>query len=122
MPDVFTVFLNKDDDDDDDDDVAPHQLSCQISANQRKAETSTNVNKHWKTNAKGNDIITNIISTNQHSTLTFWMHPFKFQRRSCKLSFLFPPLHQTPPPPTPLPKSLLACWLQTWCTVTDNYM
>ena len=45
MPDVFTVFLNKDDDDDDDD-VAPHQLSCQISANQRKAETSTNVNKH----------------------------------------------------------------------------
>ena len=119
MPDVFTVFLNKDDDDDDDDDVAPHQLSCQISANQRKAETSTNVNKHWKTNAKGNDIITNIISTNQHSTLTFWMHPFKFQRRSCKLSFLFPPLHQTPPPPHPSPQEL-ACLLVTNLTYSDR--
>ena len=57
MPDVFTVFLNKDDDDDDDDDVAPHQLSCQISANQRKAETSANVNKNWQTCAKCNDCL-----------------------------------------------------------------
>ena len=46
--------------------VAPSQLSCQISANQRKAETSANVNKHRKAGAKGNDIITNVISTNQH--------------------------------------------------------
>ena len=28
--------------------VAPLRLSCQISANQREAEMSTNVNKHWK--------------------------------------------------------------------------
>ena len=27
---------------------------------------STNVNKHWKTCAKGNDVITNVISVNQH--------------------------------------------------------
>ena len=38
--------------------VAPHWLSCQISANQREAETSTNVNKHRKTCAKGNEVIT----------------------------------------------------------------
>ena len=37
--------------------VAPCQLSCQISANQHEAETNGNVNKHWKTRAKGNDII-----------------------------------------------------------------
>ena len=29
--------------------VAPCRLSCQISANQGEAETSANVNKHWKT-------------------------------------------------------------------------
>ena len=38
--------------------VAPHQLSCKISANQREAETSTNVNKHRKTREKGNEVIT----------------------------------------------------------------
>ena len=46
--------------------VAPTQLSCQISANHREVETSTNVNKHWKTSALGNDVITNVISNNQH--------------------------------------------------------
>ena len=34
------------------------------SANQREAETSANVNKHWKRRAKGNDVITNVISGN----------------------------------------------------------
>ena len=46
--------------------------------------------KHWKTCAKGNDIITNVISANQHFASTFSMQKFKFQRRSCKLSFPFP--------------------------------
>ena len=41
--------------------VAPCQLSCQISANQREAELSGNVSKHWKTHAKGNEVITNVI-------------------------------------------------------------
>ena len=68
--------------------VAPCRLSFQISANQREAETSANVNKHWKTRAKGNDVITNVISANQHFASTFSMQIFKFQRRSCKLSFL----------------------------------
>ena len=40
--------------------MASRQLSCQISANKRKAETSANVNKHWKARAKGNDVITNV--------------------------------------------------------------
>ena len=67
------------------------ELSLEISANQWEVETSANVNKHWKTRAKGNDVITNVISTNQHLAWTFSMKIFKFQRRSCKLSFLFPP-------------------------------
>ena len=70
---------------------APCQLSCQISAKESGVETSVNVNKHWKTRAKGNDIIANVISTNQHFASTFSMQIFKFQRCSCKLlSFFFP--------------------------------
>ena len=42
--------------------VAPRRLSCQIATNQRKGETSANINKHWKTRPKGNDVITNVIS------------------------------------------------------------
>ena len=46
--------------------VAPQWLSCQISTNQHKVGTSMNVNRHWKTSAKCNDIITGVISANQH--------------------------------------------------------
>ena len=46
--------------------------------------------KRWKRRAKGNDVI----SANQHFASTFSMQIFKFQRRSCKLSFLFPPRRQ----------------------------
>ena len=53
--------------------MAPRRLSCQISANQREVETSANVNKHWKTSAKGNDVITKVISANKHFALTFSM-------------------------------------------------
>ena len=69
--------------------VAPSQLSSQISANQCDAEMSANVNKHLKTRAKGNDVITNVISTNQHFTLT---QIFKFQRQwQALLPFPAPP-------------------------------
>ena len=51
--------------------VAPRRLSCQISANQREAETSAIVNKHWKTCAKGNGLITNVISANRHFASTY---------------------------------------------------
>ena len=51
--------------------VAPRRLSCQIFANQREAETSAIVNKHWKTRAKGNGVITNVISANQHFASTY---------------------------------------------------
>ena len=44
-----------------------------------------------KAQAKGNDVITNVISANQHFTSIFFMQIFKFQRHNCKLSFLFPP-------------------------------
>ena len=44
-----------------------------ICANQCEVETSTKVNKHWKTQAKGNDVITDVISTNQHFASTFSM-------------------------------------------------
>ena len=77
--------------------VAPHQLSCQISANQSETKMSVNVyvSKHWKTLAKGNDVITNVISANQHFASTISMQMgCKFQRpvhvRSWKLFFLFP--------------------------------
>ena len=70
--------------------VFPCRLSCQLSDNQHEAETSTNVNKNWKTRSKGNDDITNVISANQHFASTFSMQIFKFQRRNCKLSFFFP--------------------------------
>ena len=82
--------------------VAPRRLCCQISANRREAERSANVSKHWKARVNGNDVITNVISANQHVASTFSMQIFKFQRRSCNLSFLFPPHHQS------APKSLLA--------------
>ena len=82
--------------------VAPFRLSYQISPNQREAETRANVNKHQKTRAKGNDVITNAISANQHFASTSSMQVFKFQRHSCKLSSLFPPHRQS------APESLLA--------------
>ena len=75
--------------------VARLRLSCQISANQPGAEKSANGNKHWLTGAKGNDVIANVITTNQLFSSTFWMQMFKFRRRCCKLSFLFPPRRQT---------------------------
>ena len=52
--------------------MATRQLSSQISTNQRDTEISANVNKHWKTRAKGNEAITNVISANQHFASTFF--------------------------------------------------
>ena len=75
------------------------QLSCQISANQCEAETSAYVNKHEKKKkrAKGNEVITNVIFSDQHLASTFSLQIFKFQKRSCKLSFFFPaPLPECP--------------------------
>ena len=53
--------------------------------------------KQAKTRAKGNDVITNVLSANQHFASAFSMQIFKFQRRCCKLSFLFPPRRQSAP-------------------------
>ena len=46
-------------------------MNCQISANRREAETSANVNKHWKPRAKENNVITNVNFANQHFASTF---------------------------------------------------
>ena len=97
--------------------VAPSRLSAQISAHQRDSETSVNVNQQWKTRAKGNDAITNDVSSNQHFALTFSMQIFKFQIDvySCKLSFLFPPHHQS------TLESLLAGYLEIFDATESVY-
>ena len=58
--------------------VAPRRLSCQITASQ--SVRSGNERECKQTRAKGNDLITNVISANQHFALTFSMQIFKFQR------------------------------------------
>ena len=65
---------------------------CPQSARSAKCECK----KHWKTRAKGNDVIANVISPNQHFTSPFSMQIFKFQRRSCKLSFPSRPIARAP--------------------------
>ena len=72
-------------------------VDCQITANQLEAETSANVNKLRKIRAKGNDAITSVISAKQHFASLFSMQIIKFQRRSCKISFLFAPHRQSAP-------------------------
>ena len=78
------------------------RLSCQISANQCETKMSVNVNKnekHVKARSEGNDIITNVIPPigSLHNYLTFLIQIIKFQRCSCKLSFLLPPYPQNTP-------------------------
>ena len=55
--------------------VPPRRLRCHISANQHEVEATMNINKHCKTHAKGNDVIT-VISANQHFASTFSMEIF----------------------------------------------
>ena len=49
----------------------------QISANQQEAESSANVNKHWKPRAQGNDVITIVIFANQPFASAFSMQILK---------------------------------------------
>ena len=80
----------------------PLRLHVNWAVNQSERQSvwtgkSTNVNKYWTTRAKGNDVITDVISTNQHFASTFSMQISKFQRHNCKLSFLFLPHCQSAP-------------------------
>ena len=52
-----------------------------------------------KARSEGNDIITNVIPpiSSLHNYLTFSIQIIKFQRCSCKLSFLLPPYPQSTP-------------------------
>ena len=47
-------------------------LSYQISTNHCEVEMSMNVSKHWKTRAKGNDVITNVTSRQSALRIDFF--------------------------------------------------
>ena len=78
--------------------VAPRRLSCRISNNQGEAGTSANINikKHVPR------VMTSLLMSFPLISISASMQIFKFQRRSCQLSFLFPPRRQS------APESLLA--------------
>ena len=58
------------------------------SGNER--ECKENIEKHMKARAKGNDVITYVISANQHFASAFLMQIFKFQTRSWQALLPFP--------------------------------
>ena len=86
--------------------VTPRRLRCQISANQREGETSANVNKHWKTRAKGHDVITDIVSANQHFASFF---DADIQIPETPLQALLPFLAPPPERPRELARMLILC-------------
>ena len=49
------------------------------------------VNPLFQTLAKGNDVITNVISSNQHFASTFSIQKLEFLRRDCTFSLIFRP-------------------------------
>ena len=61
----------------------PVYWAVRFSPNQREGETSSNVHV-----PRGNDVITNVISANQHFASTFSMQIIKFQRRIARSPFL----------------------------------
>ena len=82
--------------------MGPGRLSCQISANQREEETSsnvTNIERHVQR------VMTSLLMSSPPISISHRkssMHIFNFHRRSCQLYFLFPPRRQS------APESLLA--------------
>ena len=69
----------------------PVEWAVRFPPNQRETETSSNVHA-----SRGNDVITNIISANQHFASTFSKQIFKFQRHIASFPFL-----SSPPPEQP---------------------
>ena len=59
-----------------------------------QSENERECKQRLKTRAKSNDVITVVISAISISHRLFSMQIFKFQTRSCKLSFLFQPRRQ----------------------------
>ena len=74
----------------------------------RQSAQSGNEHECKQTWAKGNGVITNVISANQHFTSAFLMGIFKFQRHCCKLFFPFPPCRQNVT--ESLPSGYSAAW------------
>ena len=89
--------------------VAPRRLDCQISANQCEVKTSSNVNKHWQTCAKGNDVITPISISHR-----LFRCRYSNSRDLVESSFSFLP-HQSLPQATCTVESSAPCtaWLKT---------
>ena len=99
--------------------MAPLKLSCPISANQREAETSANVNNkkktYRKTRAKGNDVIANVISANQHFASTFSMQ-IDIQIPETQFKAILP----FPAPSTERPGELVRRLSRYWIPVFVN--
>ena len=74
--------------------LPPIPLWLPIDLAVRFSPISANVNKHCKHMPRVMMSLLMSPSANEHFASTFLMQIFKFQRRSCKLSFLFPPRHQ----------------------------
>ena len=110
--------------------VAPRRLSCPISANQREAKRSADVKKKKKNIEKHvQRVMTSLLMSSPPISISYrhfrCRSIFKVQRRSCKLSFRFPPRRQS------VPESLFAgypgtgnlslstdcCWMRIplWC-------
>ena len=49
-----------------------------------EAETTANGNKDWKTRAKGNDVITNVISANKHLASTLVASSPSYSRHAAR--------------------------------------
>ena len=67
--------------------MAPRRLSCQISANQREAK---NERECKQTRAKGNDVITNIISAIQHFESILFDADIQIPETKLQALFSFP--------------------------------
>ena len=82
--------------------VGSGRLSCQISANHREEETSSNVTNIERHVPR---VMTSLLMSSPPISISHRkssMHIFNFHRRSCKLYFLFSPRRQS------APESLLA--------------
>ena len=77
--------------------LPPIPLWLPIDLAVRFSPISANVNKHCKHMPRVMMSLLMSPSANEHFASTFLMQIFKFQRRSCKLSFLFPPRRQGAP-------------------------
>ena len=68
--------------------VVPRQTKLSNFRQSARSGNKRECKQKLKNHSKANDVVTNVISANQLFPSTLSMQIFKFQRRSCKLSFL----------------------------------